>query len=637
MGYRNQSGYQQQGQSGGQQQQQRAQPPPQQKFTGNQYQGKNQQPSRPPVRNPGNARGPNHNQPAAGGRIFALQEEGGYDPSSITEASRIKEILKDFTKEFDEETLISDRLRGYAQKLEAIGYHVDDDDLVFYALKGLPPEFKPVRSALIAKGDVVFDELVTILKNEELQLERDEGFGSTKVFLTTQSSAHEAARSGTQMMNHPQVMRSGILGHVPQYHQAPMYQNSHDTNAFFPAQTSGNINFGGSHRQKGGRGSYGQNNKIECQICGKTNHTAMYCYHRQNLQYQPPSNNFSYQGQGSRRSQSWNGSQNTQGWNSQNWNRSQRLSPSGDGNHFASGGPGAYPAQQQTLNVVPQQPQANFLTYNSGYMTPSQSYNASTGYSTPLNALVVTTPSAAGHGQYGQTSGGSQALVATTPSAAGHGLSKGDFCALDGRSVQRKFKEVSWTKPKPSCFKLNTDGASKGNPGASSCGGIIRDSEGKWIYGFHRNMGYATSLKAELWALRDGLVIATHVGFLENKLEVEVDATAVLKLIDDRDDDNIHGDLKKVVADCRLLLEKLGLTTPNHVYREANQCADILANVHNVDEGISLDGLTVYIHEGDEEDISLDGLTVFENAPSCVEDKRLADASGGVYRRFLYE
>ncbi|KAH7837553.1 hypothetical protein Vadar_015135 [Vaccinium darrowii] len=83
MGYHNQSGYQQQGQSGGQQQQQRAQPPPQQKFTGNQYQGKNQQPSRPPVRNPGNARGPNHNQPAAGGRIFALQEEGGYDPSVI--------------------------------------------------------------------------------------------------------------------------------------------------------------------------------------------------------------------------------------------------------------------------------------------------------------------------------------------------------------------------------------------------------------------------------------------------------------------------------------------------------------------------------------------------------------------------
>ncbi|KAH7843122.1 hypothetical protein Vadar_012901 [Vaccinium darrowii] len=133
-------------------------------------------------------------------------------------------------------------------------------------------------------------------------------------------------------------------------------------------------------------------------------------------------------------------------------------------------------------------------------------------------------------------------------------------------------------------------------------------------------MGFASSLKVELWALRDGLVIATHVAFLENKFEVEVDATAVLKLIDDRDHDNIHGDLKKVVFDCRLLLEKLGLTMPKHVFREANQCADTLANIHDVDEGISLDGLTV-----------------FENAPSCVEDRRLADASGVVYRRILHE
>lgn len=29
-----------------------------------------------------------------------------------------------------------DEIIGYAKKLEAIGYHIDDDDLVFYALKG---------------------------------------------------------------------------------------------------------------------------------------------------------------------------------------------------------------------------------------------------------------------------------------------------------------------------------------------------------------------------------------------------------------------------------------------------------------------------------------------------------------------
>ncbi|KAH7855287.1 hypothetical protein Vadar_023284 [Vaccinium darrowii] len=148
-----------------------------------------------------------------------------------------------------------DEIRGYAQKLEAIGYHIDDDDLVFYALKGLPSEFKPVRSALTAKGDVVFDELATILKNEESQLERDEGLGSAKVFLAQSASiAHEATTYGTQMVSNPQVSQSGLLGPVPQYYHVPMHQNSHDSSPYFPVQTSGNVNFGGAQRQKGGKG-----------------------------------------------------------------------------------------------------------------------------------------------------------------------------------------------------------------------------------------------------------------------------------------------------------------------------------------------------------------------------------------------
>lgn len=42
---------------------------------------------------------------------------------------------------------------------------------------------------------------------------------------------------------------------------------------------------GGFNRGKGVRRS---NQKVGCQICGKSNHTAFYYYHRQNLQFQPP-------------------------------------------------------------------------------------------------------------------------------------------------------------------------------------------------------------------------------------------------------------------------------------------------------------------------------------------------------------
>lgn len=60
-----------------------------------------------------------------------------------------------------------DEIRGYAHKLEAVGYHIEDDDIVFCVIKGLPSKFKHVKSALNAKGDVLFDEPVTILRQRD--------------------------------------------------------------------------------------------------------------------------------------------------------------------------------------------------------------------------------------------------------------------------------------------------------------------------------------------------------------------------------------------------------------------------------------------------------------------------------------
>ena len=67
---------------------------------------------------------------------------------------------------------------------------------------------------------------------------------------------------------------------------------------------------------------------------------------------------------------------------------------------------------------------------------------------------------------------------------------------------------VSWKKPPSGWCKLNTDGASLGNPGKVGGGGIIRDSDGKWMKGFARSIGFTTSITAEFWALRDGLLLA---------------------------------------------------------------------------------------------------------------------------------
>ena len=48
-------------------------------------------------------------------------------------------------------------------------------------------------------------------------------------------------------------------------------------------------------------------------------------------------------------------------------------------------------------------------------------------------------------------------------------------------------------EPQVGWKKLNTDGASKGNPGLAGCGGVVRDKNGRWIAGFSRRIGVTSS------------------------------------------------------------------------------------------------------------------------------------------------
>ena len=88
---------------------------------------------------------------------------------------------------------------------------------------------------------------------------------------------------------------------------------------------------------------------------------------------------------------------------------------------------------------------------------------------------------------------------------------------------------ISWKKSHVEWCKLNTDGASLGNPGKAGGGGIIRDSEGRWVKGFARSIGFTTSIIAELWALTDGLLLADQIGV--QKLWTELYAKVVVELV----------------------------------------------------------------------------------------------------------
>ena len=92
--------------------------------------------------------------------------------------------------------------------------------------------------------------------------------------------------------------------------------------------------------------------------------------------------------------------------------------------------------------------------------------------------------------------------------------------------------------------------------------------------GFAKVCLASSSLEAELWALREGLMLCVELQ--ARAVEVELDASAALSLIVSNAISN--GDLSVLVDDCRDLLLPPQVKV-SHCFREANLCADALARL----------------------------------------------------------
>ena len=109
---------------------------------------------------------------------------------------------------------------------------------------------------------------------------------------------------------------------------------------------------------------------------------------------------------------------------------------------------------------------------------------------------------------------------------------------------------IRWERPIRSWFKLNTDGASLGNPGAAGGGGILCNDSGSWVRAFVRNIGTTTSVLAKLWALKDGLQMCLNMQI--NTLEVELDVKVISNLMNNTG--SLNATNYAIVADCRVLI-----------------------------------------------------------------------------------
>jgi len=124
-------------------------------------------------------------------------------------------------------------------------------------------------------------------------------------------------------------------------------------------------------------------------------------------------------------------------------------------------------------------------------------------------------------------------------------------------------------------LRIYTDGASRGNPGASGIGVVIEDDSGLRLRGFHRWLGIATNNEAEYHALIDGLEAVA--GWKPDRLEVFMDSKLVVEQMNGRYKIK-EPRLQRLHTRAKTLLQEFPEATVAHVEREKNRGADSLAN-----------------------------------------------------------
>ncbi|KAF7804482.1 Ribonuclease H protein [Senna tora] len=142
---------------------------------------------------------------------------------------------------------------------------------------------------------------------------------------------------------------------------------------------------------------------------------------------------------------------------------------------------------------------------------------------------------------------------------------------------------VKWTAPSEGWWKLNIDGACAGNLGKMAAAGVFRDSNG---------VSMAKDLACE-------------------KLIIESDSLVAIKLLTDDFDYKSHV-LGALIHFCRSIVRDFTEFQINHVFREGNCCADVMAKQAILDQ---------------------EALVVFDTVPSFVKVCFYADFVGVHYVR----
>ena len=130
---------------------------------------------------------------------------------------------------------------------------------------------------------------------------------------------------------------------------------------------------------------------------------------------------------------------------------------------------------------------------------------------------------------------------------------------------------------KSSVAVVFADGGSRGNPGPSGCGAVVKSgsSDGEVLASLSKFVGIATNNVAEYTGLLIGLEKALNMGFSE--VEVRMDSELIVKQIKGQYRCKNEG-LIPLFNEVKRLQRQFKKFNIEHVRREYNKEADLLAN-----------------------------------------------------------
>jgi histone deacetylase 1/2 len=173
--------------------------------------------------------------------------------------STVKEFLLRVRKTVDELTSIGDPI--------PVQHHID------VILEGLPSDYAPVISVIESRFDLLdLDEVEVLLIAHELRLNKFKK--QTVSDVASLNLTHAVPPSS------PSTPEEGSSSNVK---ADPPPPDEPDYNSFRGGRRGGR---GG----RGGRGRGGRNSDLQCQVCSKTGHSALGCWHRYDPQYQAQNN-----------------------------------------------------------------------------------------------------------------------------------------------------------------------------------------------------------------------------------------------------------------------------------------------------------------------------------------------------------